>query len=124
MVVHPREVEVMAVCLGKGKRWSCYSTLVNVEILAPCTKYLFLPSLCKHTQTECVLSCACAVLGDFEEKQVDQFGKLVENTLSDVNKMDGADPLLRHKLMDMVDDIEVSTRELRASKEEAATKDD
>ncbi|CAM9664923.1 unnamed protein product [Sphacelaria rigidula] len=64
------------------------------------------------------------VLGDFEEKQVDQFGKLVENTLSDVNKMDGADPLLRHKLMDMVDDIEVSTRELRASKEEAATKDD
>lgn len=75
-------------------------------------------------QTECLSPCACAVLGDFEEEQVEQFGKLVEKTLSDISKMSGADPILRHKLMDMVDDIEMSTEELKASKEEAATKGD
>lgn len=62
------------------------------------------------------------MIGEKSEDQIEEFGKLVATTLKDVNKMQGADPLLRHKLKDMVDDVEILARDSRNSREEDATK--
>lgn len=53
------------------------------------------------------------MLGGKKPEAIDAFGRLISKTLKDVTELGGGvDPLLRHKLADMADDVVLVARDL------------